>query len=326
MVCALRASEERQVDPASFFAASRVVIVAGKGGVGKTVVSAALARAAATSGLDTLLVELDARASVHRSFDTEPLGYAGRDLWRPRGGGRVHGRAIGAPDALAEYLGQHAPSQLVGRLERSGALEVVASTIPGLKDLLLLGKIKHLENHRAHDVIVVDAPASGHALGLLRAPLTFLDLAAAGPLRAQAVEIVELLRDGARATVVLVTLAEDMVVSETIESAFAIEHDLGVALGPVVVNSVLTPLGGLHRPPRGGSPEEHASMVAAARLRANRTANQHAQRERLAADLPLEQLTLPYLFTPSIGAAESMVLGRALMGEIEALVGLGSTP
>ena len=181
--------------PASFFAASRVVIVAGKGGVGKTVVSAAFARAAAMAGLDTVLVEIDGRASTHRSFGTSPLSYGERELWHADGPGRVRGRSIAADRALVDYLHDHGLARVAGRLERSGALEVVATATPGLKDLLVLGKIKQLEAARAHDLVVVDAPASGHAITFLRAPTTFLDLAGAGPIHHQAREASAMLRD-----------------------------------------------------------------------------------------------------------------------------------
>ena len=307
------------MDPASFFAASRAVIVAGKGGVGKTVVSAALARAAATTGLDTVLVELDGRASTHRSFDTAPLTYDERELWRARGSGRVQGRSISADRALVEYLHDHALARIAGRLERSGVLEVVATATPGLKDLLVLGKIKQIEATRQHDLIVIDAPASGHAISFLRAPTVLLDLAGAGPIHHQAQEASALLRDPTRCQVLLVTIPEETPVNETIETAYALEEDVGVALGPIVVNGVYEPLPGLDRPPRAGSHAEQAALAAAAGLRSVREAHQHDEQARLAAALPLEQLTLPFLFTPTIGAAESARLAEALLREIRAL-------
>ena len=301
------------MDPASFFAASRVVIVAGKGGVGKTVVSAALARAAATAGLDTVLVEIDGRASTHRSFDTAPLTYDERELWRAPGGAAVHGRTLTADRALVEYLDDHGLGRLGSRLDRSGALELVATATPGLKDLLVLGKIKQLEVARHRDLVVVDAPASGHAISFLRAPRVLLELAAAGPIHHQAREAAAMLRDATRAQVVLVTIPEETPVDETIETAYALEEDVGVALGPLVVNGVYPALAGLAQAVRrGAAGPAHDAAV----LRRQREQFQHAELDRLRAALPLEQLHLPFLFSPTIGAAESAQLAAAITAGI----------
>jgi anion-transporting ArsA/GET3 family ATPase len=307
------------VDPASFFAASRVVIVAGKGGVGKTVVSAALARAAAIVGLDTVLVEIDGRASTHRSFDTEPLDYHERELWRAPGSGRVRGRSITADRALVEYLHDHGMARIADRLQKSGALEVVATATPGLKDLLVLGKIKQLALTGHRDLVVVDAPASGHAIGFLRAPSVLLDLAGAGPIHHQAREAMAMLTDATRCQVVLVTIPEETPVDEAIETAYALEDEVGVALGPIVVNGVYEPLTGLERPPRTGDADVRAALTAAAELRRLRQLHQEAERQRLAGALPLEQVVLPFLFTPTIGASESAVLAEAILDGIRRL-------
>ncbi len=304
------------MDPASFFAASRVVIVAGKGGVGKTVVSAALARAAAMIGLDTVLVEIDGRASTHRSFDTEPLGYLERDLWLAPATGRVRGRSISADRALVEYLHDHGMARIAERLQKSGALEVVASATPGLKDLLVLGKIKQLEVARQRDLIIVDAPASGHAIGFLRAPSVLLDLAGAGPIHHQAREATAMLRDATRCQVALVTIPEETPVDEAVETAYALEDEVGVALGPIFVNGVYDVLPGLDRVPRSADADQRAALAAAAELRRHRQVHQQAERERLAAALPLEQVVLPFLFTPTVGAHESAELAKAILDGI----------
>jgi anion-transporting ArsA/GET3 family ATPase len=296
-----------------------VVIVAGKGGVGKTVVSAALARAAASVGLDTVLVEIDGRASTHRSFDTEPLAYDERELWRSPGAGRVRGRSISADRALVEYLHDHGMGRIAERLQKSGALEVVATATPGLKDLLVLGKIKQLEVARSRDLIVVDAPASGHALGFLRAPAVLLDLAGAGPIHHQAREATAMLRDARRCQVLLVTIPEETPIDEAIETAYALEDQVGVALGPLVVNAVYDELSGLDRPPRATDADARQALAGAAELRRLRQEHQRAERARLAAALPLEQLVLPFLFTSTIGAAESRVLATAILTGIARL-------
>ena len=128
-----------------------------------------------------------------------------------------------------------------------------------------------------------------------------------------------MLRDPARCQVVLVTLPEETPVNEAIETAYALEEEVGVALGPIVVNGVYEPLVGLDRPPRTGREEVRAALGAAAELRRTRQAHQHDEQARLAASLPLEQLTLPFLFTPTVGVAESALLAEALLAGIRAL-------
>ena len=122
------------------------------------------------------------------------------------------------------------------RLIASGALEVVATAVPGMKDILVLGKVKSLDESRAADLLIVDAPAAGHAISFLLSPRGLLDAVRVGPINKQASDVVALLSDPARCQVMLVTLPEETPVSEAIETAYAIEDRAGVALGPVVVN------------------------------------------------------------------------------------------
>ena len=143
------------------------------------------------------------------------------------------------------------------RLISSGALEVVANAVPGMKDILVLGKVKSLDESRAADLIIVDAPAAGHAVSFLLSPRGLLDAVRVGPINKQAADVVALLTDPARCQVVLVTLPEETPVSELIETAYAIEDRAGVALGPVVVNQCFAP------PPPGLNGSESVAKVLA---------------------------------------------------------------
>ena len=134
------------------------------------------------------------------------------------------------------------------RLARTGVLDVVSTAIPGIRDVLVLGKVKQLEVAGAADLIVVDAPATGHAITFLTSAAGMVDAARGGPLRTQAQDVVELLSDPARCRVILVTLPEEMPVSETIESAYTLEDKAGVQLGPVIVNACDPEPSGLDRP------------------------------------------------------------------------------
>src|SRR6476659_6376709 len=240
------------VDPAQFFAASRLVIVAGKGGVGKTTVSAALARAAARSGLSTLIVEVEGKSGLASLFGREPLTYDEITLspgGGPEGAADVRGRTLTPDDALLEYLRDHGMSRISRRLASSGALDVVATAAPGIKDILILGKVKQLERAKAADLIVLDAPAAGHAITFLLAARALLDAVRVGPINTQAREVLDLLTDSKRCQVMLVTLPEETPVNELIDTAYHLEDRVGVSLGPVVVNGSYAAIDGLDADP-----------------------------------------------------------------------------
>jgi anion-transporting ArsA/GET3 family ATPase len=304
------------VETASFFAASRLVIVAGKGGVGKTVVSAALAHSAATHGLRTLLVEVEGKAAAHTHFDAPPLAYAPSVL-RPGdpalGSSVVHGRSITPDDALVDYLEGHGMRRVARRLARSGTLEVIATATPGIKDILVLGKVKQLANTPDVDLIVLDAPAAGHAVGFLRAASAVLDTTRSGPIRHQATQVLAMLTDPARCQVVLVTIPEETPVNELIETAYALEDEVGVRLGPIVVNGVYEDIPGLD----GAVSDPH--LAAAADFRLRRRALQQRHIERLRRDLPLEQLHLPFVFRGEAGRVRTAQLADQLVKAIAAL-------
>jgi anion-transporting ArsA/GET3 family ATPase len=324
------------VDPEQFFAASRLVIVAGKGGVGKTTVSATLARAAALAGLSTLIVEVEGKSGLPGMFGQGELGYDEVVLspgGGPDGAGDVRARTLTADAALLEYLHDHGLSRISKRLVSSGALDVVATAAPGIKDILLLGKVKQLEREGVADLIVLDAPAAGHAITFLQSARSLIDTVNVGPINAQARDVLELLEDHERCQVVLVTIPEETPVNEAVETAFSLEDRVGIGLGPIVVNGVYPALEGLTTSPaeveaaagdadvalRDGEAE---ALAAAAAFRLDRTALQAEQVGRLESQLPLPQLRLPFLFTTDIGPADLDVLARAMLAEVEAMAGL----
>jgi anion-transporting ArsA/GET3 family ATPase len=314
------------MDPVRFFSSSKTLIVAGKGGVGKTVLSAILATASARLGLSTLLVEVGGRSSVEPVLGVESIGYEPVEVSSGADDrGALHARSITPDDALVEWLSLHGFRRLVERMARSGLLEVIATATPGIKDLLVLGKIRNLETTGAADLIVVDAPAAGHALGFLRAPATIKDTARAGTIHHQADEALEMLSDPSRCRVMLVTVAEETPVNELVETAFAIEDEIGVRLTPIVVNSVLPELAGLdidvaeQAQAHGLDPLVISDLCRAAEFRAGRDAVQSEQLERLDRMLPLDQIRLPQLFGPTIGPAEIEILVDELIDQLESI-------
>jgi anion-transporting ArsA/GET3 family ATPase len=299
------------VDPAEFLRASRVVIVAGKGGVGKTTVTAALARRAGQAGLTTLVVELEGRSGLPELFGQPPLGYEPSVLVpAAAGSGEVRGRTITPDDALFEYLEDHGLKRVSKRLVASGAMDVVSTAAPGIRDILVLGKVKQLERADVADVLLIDAPAAGHAITFLLSARGLLDAVRVGPVHTQAADVLELLTDPARCTVVLVTLPEETPVNELVETAFALEDRVGVSLGPVVVNGLYPPIEGLEVDP--GDEADADALRAAAEFRRARTAQQEEQVARLAEQLPLPQWHLPFLFEADLGPEELDELARSL--------------
>ena len=314
------------MEVAQFCSTSRVVIVAGKGGVGKTTVTAALAVAAARAGSSVLIVEVEGKSGLPTMFDAPGLSYDELDLDTG-----IRARFLTPDAALVDYLESHGMRRISKRLIASGALEVVATAVPGMKDILVLGKVKSLDESRTADLIIVDAPAAGHAISFLLSPRGLLDAVRVGPINKQASDVVSLLSDPARCQVMLVTLPEETPVSEVIETAFAIEDRAGVALGPVIVNQCFEPLpdgvtasiDDLMRDAeacgRFVSDREAKDLAHAVEFRAERHAVQHEQIARLADRLPLPRIELPFLFTPDIGRTQVDTLAGALGHGIEAL-------
>ena len=325
------------MQPEQFFAASRIAIVAGKGGVGKTTVSAALARAAALSGLSTLIIEVEGKSGLAAAFGKAPLVYEQMVLSEGDGGaiGEVRARTVTPDDALIEYLRGHGLARLSKRLVNSGALDVVATAVPGIKDILVLGKVKQIERASASDrrlgggtdFIVLDAPAAGHAITFLQSARGLADAVKVGPINAQASDVMGLLTDPTRCQVLLVTLPEETPVNELVETAFNLEDKVGVSLGPVVVNGLYPERAGLDADPVAAAevagatlrPGEADALSTAAAFRRHRMELQRAQVARLAEQLPLPQLRLPYLFNADLGPAEIDVLAGALLEGISAL-------
>jgi anion-transporting ArsA/GET3 family ATPase len=331
------------MDVAAFCRQSRVMIVAGKGGVGKTTMTAALAHLAAQAGLSVLVVELEGRPGVATAFGREiPLDYAGavlkaagvapdgdadEDPTRPIPPGTVRARVITPDDALLEYLADHGLRRVSKRLMSSGIVDLVAGSIPGIRDVLVLGKVKQIERSGIADLVLVDAPATGHTMTFLSSAGGLLDAARSGPIRAQAAEVVDLLSDPSRCQVALVTLPEEMPVNEAIEAAYQLEDKVGIALGPVIVNGCYPTMAGLHTPAGVAAeaagvrvdPAVISALDQAREFRLTRQGLQEEQLERLARELPLAQLRVPFVFAASIGPDELESLSAALAAGVEAL-------
>lgn len=310
------------MDPREFSAQTRLVIVAGKGGVGKTTISAALAQMAAKAGLSALVVEMEGKHGLAAAFSAPPLTYDDQEL-----SPGVRARTLTPDLALLEYLEEHGLKRISKRLTRTGTVDVVSTAAPGIKDILVLGKVKQLEQRGEADLIILDAPAAGHAFTFLLSARSLMDTVSTGPIRTQAEEVLAMLTDDRRCRVILVTLPEETPVNEVVETAFNLEDKVGVDLGPVVVNGLYPSMAGLDADPLvaaaaagvGLRPGEADTLRAAARFRTARQRLQDEQLVRLADALPLPQLHVPWLFTSEVGIEQVDHLADALAASVSAL-------
>jgi anion-transporting ArsA/GET3 family ATPase len=218
----------------------KLLFVTGKGGVGKTTIAAGLALLAAQNGRRVLLCESDAKGSVSLAFETSPTGFAEReiapDLWA---------MTMSTEESLKEYLRLQLRVPLVARMgPLARTFDFVANAAPGVKEILVVGKLCWEVRAGTWDLVVVDAPASGHIVGQLGAPAAMRQLVNVGTVRGQTEWMLEILSDPDRTGVVVVATPEEMPVNETIELAGRLRDETDVDLAAVVVNRVLPELFG----------------------------------------------------------------------------------
>ncbi|MCG8589854.1 MAG: chromosome partitioning protein [Proteobacteria bacterium] len=223
----------------------RLVIVTGKGGTGKTTVATALALAAAQRGRRVLVAEMGRDEQVTPLLDPSrgPVGHAGAEL---APGLRV--LRIDPFEALAEYLSLQLPVRgLVRSALSNRAFHQLMDAAPGWRELITLGKVWHLEQQREpdgrprFDLLVIDAPATGHGLTFLDVPRVVVSAVRAGPLRRNAARVEALVKDAERTVVLPVALGEELPVQETAELVERVRKDMGVAVDRVVLNALVPP-------------------------------------------------------------------------------------
>jgi anion-transporting ArsA/GET3 family ATPase len=309
----------------------RLLLVTGKGGVGKSTVAAALAVAGVATGRRTCLVEVEGRQTMARLFSTEPWDFTEREF-RPG----LWGLSIDPEASLAEYLELFYGA---GRISKfvvgSTAVEFATTAAPGIKDVLLIGKVKEMERRRDpdgrfhYDLVIVDAPPTGRIINFLRSPDATTELVGVGPIRQQAQSVVDMVLDPQRTHLQLVTLLEEMPVEETIDSVAAL-RDLGVTVGPVLVNRV-------HGPAQTGEVEKAIAdldgetvrevaesgglrvdaknaeaLVARGARYLERLELERRMRERLHGKVRLPTVELPFLASRSFGDAEIHALAEMI--------------
>jgi anion-transporting ArsA/GET3 family ATPase len=311
----------------------RLVIVTGKGGTGKTTVAAALALGAAARGKRVLVaaVDPDARLPALLGPRPAPLAYepavARANVWV------CH---IEPFQALGEYLGlQLGTRRLVDPILRQKGFRQLLLASPGWRELITLGKVWHVEQLKdgqrpRYDLIVVDAPATGHSLTFLDVPRVVVSAVRAGPLRHHTERVEALIEDRARTLLLPVALAEELPARETIELVTRARDELGVAIDRIVVNAV-------HEPPYpddladldarlaalpddaglGGLPAPRVLAACGATLRARAALNRHHIRA-IAQETGLPTVALPYLRDGLRGPDDAARLAAPLFAGLEA--------
>jgi hypothetical protein len=224
----------------------RLHVVTGKGGTGKTTVAAALALALATDGRRVLLTEVEGRQGIAQLFDTPPLPYEERKVAIAPGNGEVFALAIDAEEALLEYLEMFYNLKRAGRaLKRFGAVDFATAIAPGMRDVLLTGKVVEATKRRdkirpTYDAVVLDAPPTGRIVRFLNVNAEVAGLARVGPIRHHADSVMSVLRSPQTA-VHIVTILEEMPVQETADGISELQG-AGLPLGGIVINMVRDPL------------------------------------------------------------------------------------
>jgi anion-transporting ArsA/GET3 family ATPase len=314
--------KKKNIDP--LFTMSRMLVVAGKGGVGKTTVTAAMARASADLGLRVLVVTIDSRQGLgdllggSSDAGSEYEGTLIASGLGPTKTGSILLRTLTASDALQDYLGTQGLARLAKRLVSSGVVDVVASAAPGIDDLLVLGKLKHLVGITGpegdHDLIIVDGPAAGHAISFLQSPAAMAKTISGGPLHSQANEVLAMLHNPEKCRVIMVTLPETTPVNELVETTALLTETVGVHFGPVVINGVdqapeITALVAKDQLPEG-------ELGDAARYRASRCAMHAHAVERVNQLVATGSISLPHIASAGLSASDIKTLAKVLLAEV----------
>lgn len=298
----------------------RLIFVTGKGGTGKTTVSAALGLIAARQGKRTMVCEVAEQSRVPNLFGLEGEGFAEVELAE-----NLWALSVDPEHAREEWLRfQLRSGAAAGLLNSSRIFSYLAAAAPGLSELVTVGKVwelAQLQRKKAkaspYDIVIVDAPATGHGIAMLRAPKTFRDATRVGPVASQANQIHTFLADPKQTAVVAVALAEDMPVNETLDLGDRLGEEMGQHLQAIVVNAIY--------PERFSGAEAEAiaaadgkpSKAARAALDAalsehNRARAQRSQLRRLRREADAPVSTLPFLFEPEIGQEQIETLSREL--------------
>jgi anion-transporting ArsA/GET3 family ATPase len=298
----------------------RLIFVTGKGGVGKSTISASLGLAAAERGKRTIVCEIGSQEHTSRLFRRGEVGFHEVELQE-----NLWAISIDPDESMREYvLLQLKVRAMRDLLFRSRVFTYLAAATPGLKELVTIGKIwelaqpdRKVKKADKYDLVIVDAPATGHGIGFLQTPRTFASIARVGPIHSQAQELDRFITDHDLTGTAIVSLPEEMPVNETATLERELREEIGVAVDRVYMNALY---------PERFSEEEAARMQEAidadgaavgSALRAavseqRRATSQRDQLERLRERVGTEVQTLPFIFEPELGVEDLRDLAGGL--------------
>jgi anion-transporting ArsA/GET3 family ATPase len=307
----------------------RLLFVTGKGGVGKTTVAAALALLASRQGKRTLVCEVDAKGDVATAYGVGPTEFEPKEV-QPR----LFAMSMSTEESLKEYLKLQMRLPLVARIgPLARTFDFIANAAPGVKEILIVGKLAYEVREDNYDIVIVDASATGHVVAQLAAPEAIGDLVKVGVVRDQTSWITDVLHDPKQTGVAIVCSPEEMPVAETLELAARIADETDVHLTGVIANRVLPELFGRGEQEifeRLRTPERVEALTAAAggsvapvldaaelavKLRRTRAGHLENLRSSLPAGVPL--VYVPELFARAQGMRATNQMAEALGAELD---------
>jgi anion-transporting ArsA/GET3 family ATPase len=306
----------------------RLLIVTGKGGVGKTTVSAALGQLAADRGKRTLVCELDAKGNLAAYLECLPTAFTPREV-----GENLFAMSMDPEESLKEYLSLQLRLPLLVRIGPLNRIfEYVATAAPGVREILTIGKVAWEVRENHWDLIVVDAVASGHIVGQLTAAQSINELVSVGLIRQQTDWMVDILADASKTGLIITATPEEMPVNETIELSARLEKETNVDLAAIVVNRVLPELFGRREEELFESLNEPARLAAldaevggdtaplmqgaALAVALRRGSAEHLERLRAAIKRDVPMLYVPYQFVRGHGMRATRQVASALSAEL----------